>query len=126
MSLIIVQHFYDLAELALAKRKLEEAGIKTVSRDELTMQVTTIEARAIGGAKLLVNKQDYVRASQLLIEAGFMDANNNPKDFWIVDFLDGIAKQFPLVRQFPKELRVVFLSFFIIAIPFMLVLLLYI
>lgn len=126
MDLIIVQHFYDLVELALAKRKLEEEGIATVTRDELSMQtMSIIEARAIGGAKLLVDKSEYARASKLLIELGIMNANPDPKDFWIVSFLDSIALKIPLIQQLSKEFRLIVLLFFLISIPFLLVVLQY-
>lgn len=124
MNLIIVQHFYDLPELALARRKLELEGIKTVTRDENTMQtLSVIEARAIGGAKLLVDKEDYARASKILIEIGIMNNNNNPEDFGIIQFLDRIALATPVIRQLSKEFRVLLISFLMIAIPFILVLL---
>ncbi|WMX14445.1 MULTISPECIES: putative signal transducing protein [unclassified Aureispira] len=123
MSLIVVQYFYDLPALSLAKRQLEAAGIETVTRDELTLQVYSIEARATGGAKLLVHKKDYAKASQILIEGGFITANENPKDFWIVDFLDTLSRPIPGVKQLPKELRIVIVCFILIAIPFGLALL---
>lgn len=118
MSLIVVQYFYDLPAFSLAKRQLEAEGIKVISRDELTLQIYSIEARAMGGAKLLVDKKDYARASNILIEGGFINPNANPHDFWIIDFIDTLARPIPGVNKLSKELRLVLVAFILISIPF--------
>jgi hypothetical protein len=118
MSLIVVQYFYDLPAFSLAKRQLEAEGIKVVSRDELSLQVYGAEARAMGGAKLLVDKEDYAKASNVLIEGGFINSNDNPQDFWIVDFIDTLAQPIPGVNKLSKELRLVLVAFILISIPF--------
>ena len=119
MEYITVHHFYDTTELTLVKNHLEHAGISTRTRDEQTMQtLSMLEARAIGGAKLQVPKSDYVRASQLLIELGVMTANEDPQDFWIINFLDSMACAIPGLGSLSKELRLVVIGFIIIAIPF--------
>ena len=118
MSLIVVQYFYDLPALSLAKIHLETKGIKVISRDELSLQVYGAEARAMGGAKLLVDKKDYARASNVLIEGGFINPNENPQDFWLVDFLDALSRPIPGVHKLSKELRLVMVSFILISIPF--------
>jgi hypothetical protein len=118
MSLIVVQYFYDLPALSLAKRQLETEGINVIARDELSLQIYGAEARATGGAKLLVNKKDYAKASSVLIEGGFINPNDNPQDFWILDFLDTLSYSLPGVNKLSKELRLVIVSFILIAIPF--------
>lgn len=122
MDLIIVQHFYDLPELTLARRGLEAEGIKTVSRDENTMQtLSVIEARAVGGAKLLVDKSDYARASKILIDLGIMNENNDEEEAIIFNSLNEIGSKIPFVSKLPKELQVVSVAFLFIAIPFLIV-----
>ena len=117
MQPIVVQYFYDLTELALAKRYLESAGIATLTRDTHTMQtLSVLEARAMGGAKLLVDKRDYLQASKLLIEGGFMNANTNPSTFWLVEGLDNLARLLPGVEGLPRELRLVAISFLLLAL----------
>ncbi len=117
MQLIVVQYFYDLTELSLAEHYLQAAGIRTITRDTHTMQTLSIlEARAIGGAKLLVDKQDYLRASKLLIESGFMTANSNPSSFWLVENLDHLSLLLPGVERLPRELRLVIISFLLLAL----------
>jgi hypothetical protein len=118
MNLIVVQYFYDLPALSLAKRQLETEGINVVSRDELSLQVYGAEARATGGAKLLVDKKDYEKASQVLIEGGFMVPNDEVQDSVVVDFLDSLAPMIPGVHKLPQELRLVIVSFLLISIPF--------
>lgn len=116
MGLIVVQYFYDLPALALAKRQLEVEGIEVISRDEISFQVYGPEG--LGGAKLLVNKEDYARASQILIEGGFIDANDNPQDFQIVDFLDKIGRSLFGKERLSKELRLFLVLIILFSIPF--------
>ncbi|MFK7796076.1 MAG: hypothetical protein AB8E82_01395 [Aureispira sp.] len=116
MELIVVQYFYDLTTLALAERYLEVAGVKTITRDALMTQVTGIEARAIGGAKLLVRKNDYVKASRLLQEGGFMNKNVNTTPFWLADVLDQVACLLPGVGRLSKELRLVIIVFLLFSL----------
>jgi hypothetical protein len=118
MSLIVVQYFYDLPAFSLARIQLETEGIHVVSRDELSLQVYGAEARATGGAKLLVDKKDYARASQSLIEGGFMVSNADAEDSEITDFLDKVAHLIPGVHKLSKDLRIVVASFILISIPF--------
>lgn len=116
MGLIVVQYFYDLPALALAKRQLEAEGIKVMSKDELSFQVYGPEG--LGGAKLLVDKADYERASQILIEGGFMNANDTPSSngWWFLELLDSIALIIPGMSKIPQTLRLVIVSLLLIAI----------
>jgi len=114
---IPVQFFYDLTELALARTQLEQAGIETMTRDEQTTQTLGIEARSMGGARLLVHQRDYVRASQLLIEAGLLNRDDQPQDFLLVNKIDQLALSFPIVKQFPKEFRLIFIGVLFIGVP---------
>lgn len=116
MKLIVVQNFYDLTALALAERHLEAAGIATITRDAYTTQVIGLEARTMGGAKLLVKQRDYVRASKLLIEGGFMTANSNPSGFWLTEALDQLAGLLPGVGQLSRELRLVIIGFILLSL----------
>lgn len=116
MKLIVVQYFYDLTTLALAKRHLEEAGIKTLTQDTVMTQVTGLEARALGGAKLLVHQDDYAKASRLLQEGGFMNENVNAAPSWLVEVLDQVACLLPGVGNLPKELRLVVIVFLIFSL----------
>lgn len=116
MELIVVQYFYDLTALSLAENHLKAAGIPTITRDTFTTQVSGLEARALGGAKLLVRKKDYERASLLLIEGGFMNANVAPSRFWLTESLDQIASLLPGLGQQPRELRLVVITFILFSL----------
>lgn len=59
-------------EAHLAKSKLESEGIKTIIHNELTAQVHNFYSNAIGGVKLLVNKNDKKKAEEILIESGYL------------------------------------------------------
>ena len=118
MSLIVVQYFHDLPAFFLAKMQLENAGINVIARDELSLQVYGVEARAMGGAKLLVDKKDYEKASNIWIEGGFIVPNDNPQGFWVIDFIDSLSYSLPGVNKLSKELRLIIVSFILISIPF--------
>jgi len=117
MSLIVVQYFYDSFAFSLAKIQLETEGINVIARDELSLQVYGVEARAMGGAKLLVDKKDYAKASNILIEGGFMVSNDTEEGSEITHFLDRLAHIVPGSHQLPKELRIVMAAFVLISIP---------
>ena len=116
MKLIVVQYFYDLTTLALAKQHLEATGIKTLTRDAFMTQVTGLEARALGGAKLLVHEDDYAKASRLLQEGGFMNEDVNAAPSWLAEVLAQVACLLPGIGRLPKELRLVIIVFLIFSL----------
>jgi hypothetical protein len=71
----------------------------------------------MGGAKLLVDKTDYAKASTLLIEGGFMLPNDTPQTAEITDFLGKLGAVIPGVHLLSKELRVVLTAFILISLP---------
>ena len=122
-DLIVVQHFYDATELALARRYLEQAGIATQERDVRTLQtLSPLDARAVGGAKLLVAQTDYYEASRLLIEGGFMIYNPRPATFQWVERLDEWAQLLFGPTNVPREFRLVFMGFVLLSMLFSVVL----
>ncbi len=58
------------SQVHMAQSLLESAGIKSIIKDELTSQVIAFST-AIGGVKLMVDKADVPRATELLIEGGY-------------------------------------------------------
>lgn len=122
---IVVHFFYDNTSLALARSVLEREGIRTQTKDEETMQVLSVlEARAIGGAKLLVQEKDYIRASEIMIEMGLMNADTGNRDFWFVDYLDKIAILIVGTKVLNKDFRLVLISFLMLSIPLLVIMLL--
>lgn len=124
-DLIVVQHFYDITELTLARRQLQQAGIFTQERDVRTLTtLSALEARSMGGAKLLVPKADYQKASKLLIQGGFMTYNPNPTTFWWIEALQEWASILPGASRLSKELRLVLVGFVLLSLLFSMMLLL--
>ena len=72
----------------------------------------------MGGAKLLVDKKDYAKASDVLIEGGFMVSNDEVQESVVIDFLDYLTPMIPGLHKLPLELRLVVVSFILISIPF--------
>ncbi len=124
MDLIVVQHFYDVTELTLAKHQLQQAGIFTQERDVQTLATfSALEARSMGGAKLLVRKTDYQKASALLIQGGFMTYNPSPATFWWIEALQEWASILPGAASLSRELRLVLVGFVLVSLIFSVVLL---
>ena len=55
-------------EAHFAQALLEDEGISTLLEDEYTVGVFSAISNAVGGVKLLVHKDDFERAAQILIE----------------------------------------------------------
>jgi len=105
MEYITIYQFQDPIQLRLAQKILDKEGIQSVARDELSTQVLGIEARAIGGARLMVDKKDYDQASTILKNLGIL--NDSPTtDIFIFRWLDGFGKAFPPLAKMSKEARV--------------------
>lgn len=56
---------------------LESYGIKINMRDEVTIMVDPLLSNAIGGIKMYVAEEDFVRAAELLAE---FDKNRNESE----------------------------------------------
>jgi len=124
-DLIVVQHFYDSTELTLARQQLEQAGIFTQERDVRTLEILSpLEARSMGGAKLLVPKSDYPKASQLLIQGGFMTYNPEPVAFQWILTLQEWGSILPGMSRLSKELHLVLVGFLLLSLVFSVVLIL--
>lgn len=122
-NLIVVQHFYDVTQLSLARRHLELAGIYTQERDVHTLATfSPLEARSMGGAKLLVAHSDYHEASRLLIEGGFMVYNPTPGSFAWVETLHEWSLLLPGTASLSRELRLVLMGFVLLSLLFSLAL----
>lgn len=59
-------------EAHMAKGFLESEGIKTMIQDEMTTQVKNFLSNAIGGVKLLVQKEDYEHGIATLKKGGYI------------------------------------------------------
>ncbi|PKP02187.1 MAG: phosphoenolpyruvate synthase [Bacteroidetes bacterium HGW-Bacteroidetes-6] len=59
-------------EAHFAKGLLESEGIETIIRDELTAQINNFYSNAIGGVRLDVKECDFVNATSILKEGGYI------------------------------------------------------
>lgn len=122
MSLIALHSFYDTILLNVVTATLKQEGIKSIVHDEHATQTLSIfEARAIGGARLMIHEKDYVKASKILIEMGIINRNDEEDDFAIITTLADIGKSLPIVSNWNKELRFVAVAFLLVAVLFLLI-----
>jgi hypothetical protein len=59
-------------EAHLAQLYLNSEGVETMLKDEMTVQVYGFYSNAIGGVKLMVQKNDYEQALALLQSGGYV------------------------------------------------------
>lgn len=67
-------------EAQMVKSVLESEGLSTHIQDELTNQVLNHISNTIGGVKLYVKNEDYKKAYQILINAGYLKEKNENKN----------------------------------------------
>lgn len=66
-------------EAHLVQGYLESEGIECFLKDELTTQVNNFYSNAVGGVKVMVRKEDYEKALQLLEQGGYLHAEPEKK-----------------------------------------------
>lgn len=74
MDFVILQSFNNYMDAHLLMSRLESDGLECWLQDENTVTINPILTNAVGGIKLLVKKEDFVRARQL-----FWEIENNRK-----------------------------------------------
>lgn len=80
----IIQTFTLPQDAYMAKAYLESAGVNTMLQDELTVQVYNFGSNAFGGVKLLVRNSDRKESEQLLIDGGYLQAEDTEQpDNWV-------------------------------------------
>ncbi|HLV88506.1 MAG TPA: hypothetical protein VKV39_16090 [Candidatus Sulfotelmatobacter sp.] len=67
-TLVTVRQFRDLPEALLAKGSLESAGIECFLRDDNLVRLDWFISNFIGGIKLCVNPEEFIKAQQILNE----------------------------------------------------------
>lgn len=81
MDIIVIKTFdnYFLANISLTK--LRDAGVECYLKDEYTVTIDPILTNAIGGIKLVVKKEDYESAIQLIqqFDREYLEAVQCPK-----------------------------------------------
>jgi Putative prokaryotic signal transducing protein len=67
-NLVMLRRFRDIPEALLAKGKLEAMGLHCVLADDNMVRMDWFLSNLLGGVKLLVEAEDFTRASDLLNE----------------------------------------------------------
>ena len=60
-------------EVGIPSSLLESEGIECFVRDDLTLNIVPFYSNAIGGIRLQVKESDAQRATDILIEGGFLN-----------------------------------------------------
>jgi len=67
-NLVLLRSFRDLPEALLAKGMLESAGIPCFLADDNMVRLDWFLSNLLGGAKLMVDAEDFAEASRVLNE----------------------------------------------------------
>lgn len=102
-------------EAHLPKGILEAEGIKVIITDELTAQVNNFYSTAIGGVKLKVHISEYENATQILIDAGYIKAEEFSESQSTAK-INQLTEKIPFLRKLIPEIRLVFVITSIISI----------
>ncbi len=104
---ITIKALMQPQEAHIVKTKLESEGIVVILKDELTAQVANHVFNAIDGVKLQVQEHDFQKATQLLAESGYIDAQI-PENKTLKHF-DRLTSTKPFIGKLPLEARIVLL-----------------
>ena len=76
----ILAVFEYSTEAHVTKSKLDSEGFKTMLMDEKTIDSDPLISNAIGGVKLLVHKNDFVKAAEIYNEIRIYQKDKNGND----------------------------------------------
>jgi Putative prokaryotic signal transducing protein len=68
-DLVVLRRFRDIPEALLAKGRLDASGVECFLADENMVRMDWLISNLLGGVKLLVEPNDFTRASRILNEA---------------------------------------------------------
>jgi len=76
-NLVLLRRFRDLPEALLAKGMLESAGISCFLADDNMVRLDWFLSNLLGGAKLMVEAEDFSEASRVLNEPAPQDLEDD-------------------------------------------------
>ena len=76
-NLVLLRRFRDLPEALLAKGMLESAGISCFLADDNMVRLDWFLSNLLGGAKLMVDAEDFAEASRVLNEPAPQDLEDD-------------------------------------------------
>ncbi len=105
------------SEAIILKGKLESEGIEVFMRDNNTVDANPLYSNAIGGVKLLVKRNDYLKAKDVISQVSQYSLDNNSK---LLKCPNCGAEQIDMVTSI-KDLKSLFaftFSMFLGSLPF--------
>jgi hypothetical protein len=97
-TFITIADFTWPTDAVVPRGLLEDAGIETHLKDELTVQVYNLYSNAVGGVKLQVRSADVEEARNILREAGYLQ-EGPPEDAGVWLELERITRSIPLLGR---------------------------
>lgn len=97
-TFVTIADFTWPTDAVVPRGLLEDAGIETHLKDELTVQVYNLYSNAVGGVKLQVRAADVEQARTILREAGFLK-DGPPEEAGIWLELDRITRDIPILDR---------------------------
>ncbi len=67
------------SEAIIIKGKLESEGIEIFMRDNYTVDANPLYSNAVGGVKLFVNSNDYLKAKNIILQVSKYSLDDNSK-----------------------------------------------
>lgn len=97
-TFITIADFTWPTDAVVPRGLLEDAGIETHLKDELTVQVYNLYSNAVGGVKLQVRSADVEEARNILREAGYLvEGPLEENGIWLE--LDHVTRSIPLLGR---------------------------
>jgi len=112
-TFITIATFQYPHQAYIIKAKLESEGIYVLLKDELTIQAHNFLSNAIGGVKLQIKESDLDVALPILTKAGLID-NNEVGSPGYLNWIDARTNTIPIIKNWPIEIRSLFLAGLII------------
>lgn len=112
----IAEYQYSF-EAFIIKGKLESTGMEVEIRDNNTIDSDPIISNAIGGVKLFVKDEDYIKAQEILSEINKFSIDNQGKALKCPKCENEKVKLLTTIKDF-KSLISFLISFLLIVIPF--------
>jgi len=105
------------SEAIIFKGKLESEGIEVFMRDNNTVDANPLYSNAIGGVKLFVNRNDYLKAKDVISQVSQFSLDDNSK---LLKCPNCEAEQIDMVTSIKdlKSLSVYIFSLLLGSLPF--------
>ena len=107
-DLVTLTTFTYPHEAAVIKGRLQAEGIDCFIKDDLTAQVNPLYSNAIGGVKLMVRANDFLKAAAILEESG-LDRTGHKRNSPLLGKILSFTSNIPWVKGLQAELQLLLL-----------------